>query len=282
MPEFKYRFSLITCTIGRSDDLDKLLESLSAQTFYNFECIIVDQNNDDRLLPILNNYHEKFRILHIKNPIRGLSVNRNLGLRYASGEIIAFPDDDCLYPPDTLLSIDHLFRETNYDIITCNYRDRSGKTKHPVQEKELNRYNLIPYTNSNVIFIKKGGRKQLSFDEKLGVGAQFGAGEESDFISGLYDDGYTIFYQGNIHVIHEIDVPMDLKRIYHYSRGHGALMKKEIIFRKKYILLFPFLKDLLKSFLGSILFLHKRKIYYNIVRGRLEGFFYYKQENTDA
>ena len=41
--------SLILATVGRTDELTRMFESLATQTFSDFEVVVVDQNEDDRL-----------------------------------------------------------------------------------------------------------------------------------------------------------------------------------------------------------------------------------------
>ena len=53
----QYFFSLIVCTVGRSQDiLEQLLISLTIQEYSDFEIILVDQNLDDRLISLVEKY----------------------------------------------------------------------------------------------------------------------------------------------------------------------------------------------------------------------------------
>ncbi len=80
------RFSLIVATLGRTAELQRLFESLERQTHRDFEVIVVDQNTDGRLLPILDAFATKLTIRRLTS-IPGLSRARNVGLREATGEL---------------------------------------------------------------------------------------------------------------------------------------------------------------------------------------------------
>ena|SRR5208337_53067 len=92
--------SLVVATVDRVAELERLFVSLDAQSYRDFEVIVVDQNPDDRLLPVLQQ-HTDLAILHLRSG-RGLSHARNVGLLAAQGDILAVPDDDCWYPEQLL------------------------------------------------------------------------------------------------------------------------------------------------------------------------------------
>ena len=91
------RFSLIMATLGRFDEIRIFLDSIDLQNYTDFELIIVDQNEENILGDIILPYKKKFYINHIRIKEKGLSLARNVGIKYAKGDIIAFPDDDCIY-----------------------------------------------------------------------------------------------------------------------------------------------------------------------------------------
>ena len=102
------RFSLVVATLGRTTELQKLLKSLDQQTHRDFEIIVVDQNTDDRLLPVLSTFENRMEVRRLIS-VPGLSRARNVGLGTITGNVVCFPDDDCWYPSDLLARLNQLF-----------------------------------------------------------------------------------------------------------------------------------------------------------------------------
>jgi len=73
------------------------LESVYAQTYRNWEIILVDDGSTDDTRSILDRHMVRLRYHHQEN--RGTAAARNAGLRKARGELIAFLDDDDLWLP---------------------------------------------------------------------------------------------------------------------------------------------------------------------------------------
>src|ERR1700759_5362286 len=120
------RFSLIIATLSRTTELRQLLESFTQQEFSDYEVILVDQNDDDRLQQVVDEFAGRVPIERIFSP-KGVSTARNYGIREASGELIAFPDDDCWYPPGLLARVDQWFRDhQRYSILAVGAVDETG------------------------------------------------------------------------------------------------------------------------------------------------------------
>src|ERR1700760_3815566 len=94
-------FSLVVTTLGRTSELSTLFRSLRDQTCRDFEVIIADQNQDDRLKAFLEGIDPGFPLKRVQSG-GGASRGRNDGIDAASGSIIGFPDDDCAFPPRLL------------------------------------------------------------------------------------------------------------------------------------------------------------------------------------
>jgi len=86
--------SVVICTYNRRDYLARCLDYLQCQSNPNFEVIVVDGPSDDGTKELLESWRGRIRI--ISNPLRNLSVSRNLGIEQARGDIVAFIDDDAI------------------------------------------------------------------------------------------------------------------------------------------------------------------------------------------
>ncbi|MEB3283274.1 MAG: glycosyltransferase family A protein [Lyngbya sp.] len=105
------RFSLIVATKNRVEEVERFLRSVAAQDHQNFEVILADQNPDDRRVNLVKKYGKTFPLKHPKIVQPGTSRARNQGRLMADGDIIAYPDDDCLYPPGFLTQVAQFFQK---------------------------------------------------------------------------------------------------------------------------------------------------------------------------
>lgn len=86
--------SVVICTYNRRDYLARCLDYLQCQSNQNFEVIIVDGPSDDGTKELIADW--KGRIKFSENRERNLSISRNIGIELASGDIVAFIDDDAI------------------------------------------------------------------------------------------------------------------------------------------------------------------------------------------
>lgn len=93
-------FSVIIPTYNRATLLNRTLESVLAQTFKDFEVIVVDDGSTDNTASVTASYQGKVRFFRQQN--RGPGAARNLGAKHAAGRYLAFLDSDDLWFPWTL------------------------------------------------------------------------------------------------------------------------------------------------------------------------------------
>jgi len=221
--------SLVVCTLGRTRPLGRLLESLAGQSYRAFEVILVDQNPDDCLAPVLA-AHPDLPLARIRSE-KGLSRGRNAGLKQANGDIIGFPDDDCWYDPGVLDAVDRFFAShPEIDFLSGRTLDAEGAesvNRYWPESGPITRANVFGTGNSNTIFVRREVLAGVrGFDETLGVGAStpFQAGEESDFLLRSLAHGHRGFYDRDFIVRHD-QILETLARLHAYSVGFGRVAR---------------------------------------------------------
>jgi len=231
--------SLIVATLGRSTEMERFLEHADKQSYCKFEVIVVvDQNSDGRLEDIIKRYESRMAIIHLRCS-SGLSKARNAGIRVSSGESIAFPDDDCWYPPSLLESIVTLFgKNTNWDGLTGRIVNEmnsvSGDARFDTESGYITLPNVWRRVCSATIFFTRETVEAIgNFDEELGPGAgtPWGGADDIDYVARAIKAGRTIFYDPKICVFHpDLSVAAQtdrLRRAYSYGAGMGRVWMKQ-------------------------------------------------------
>lgn len=94
------RVSVIIPTYNRADLVQQALASVKAQTYRDFEIVVVDDGGTDGTFEVLSADREIRVLRHAGR--RGVSAARNTGIHAARGEWLAFLDSDDLWQPDKL------------------------------------------------------------------------------------------------------------------------------------------------------------------------------------
>ena len=117
--------------------LSACISSILAQTFTDFELILVDDGSPDSCPALCDAAAAKdsrIRVIHQKNC--GLSGARNAGLDAAEGEWIAFVDSDDTITPDFCAKLYHAAQEAGAQMAVCNYR-QVDEALTPIREQYL-------------------------------------------------------------------------------------------------------------------------------------------------
>jgi len=200
-------FDLVLATVDRVDEVGLLLESLERQTHTAFRVLLVDQNEDDRLGPLLSE-HPSLEVMRLRSE-RGLSRARNAALELTRADFVAFPDDDCIYPDDLLARIARRFADAPaLDGLTVRSADANGSSaaSWSRQPATLDRTNLWNRAISYTIFLRGPVVRELDgFDEKLGLGSgqASSSGEEIDLLLQALERGARIDFDPELIVLHE-------------------------------------------------------------------------------
>jgi glycosyltransferase involved in cell wall biosynthesis len=112
-------FSIIIPIYKVEDYLCECISSVLAQTFLDYECILVDDGSPDNCPDICDEYaskNERFRVIHQENA--GLSIARNVGINIAGGEYIVLLDGDDLFASNLALqNLYNIIQETKTEVI---------------------------------------------------------------------------------------------------------------------------------------------------------------------
>lgn len=120
----KIKVSVIIPVYNVEKYLDRCVQSVLNQTLKEIEVILIDDGSMDSSLTICNKYAEKDqRVQLYSNKNVGQGLERNFGIKKATGKYIAFLDSDDQYKEDTLEKLYQKAIENNADIVSGGYAD---------------------------------------------------------------------------------------------------------------------------------------------------------------
>jgi cellulose synthase/poly-beta-1,6-N-acetylglucosamine synthase-like glycosyltransferase len=108
------KISVVVCTYNGHNSIGECLEGLSGLEYPEYEVIIVNDGSTQETADVINYFSRKYGFKAITTDNRGLSSARNTGLEAASGEIVAYIDDDAFPDPDWLNYIALSFTSTTH------------------------------------------------------------------------------------------------------------------------------------------------------------------------
>jgi glycosyltransferase involved in cell wall biosynthesis len=115
--------SVIVPIFNVAQYLEECLRSLAAQTFSDYEIILVNDGSTDDSPKIALEFQTRFpetvKLLSQKN--RGLSAARNLGIEQSCGKYLSFVDGDDWVSPDFLQELICASQKVNATLVVCNY-----------------------------------------------------------------------------------------------------------------------------------------------------------------
>jgi glycosyltransferase involved in cell wall biosynthesis len=193
------------------------------------ELIVVDQNDDDRVIPLVEALPGYITVLHLRLKEKNVSAARNAGLASSSGEIIAFPDDDCWYPAHLLNRVDAWFGENrDYSVLAVGAIDSAGvpSGNRWIQDAcDISPVNVLRTTFCSSLFVSDLARsRRILFDPKLS------RGEETDFILRLLATGLRGRFDRELHIHHPrrdmLSGTVSRARAVSYGAGMGRLVRR--------------------------------------------------------
>ena len=116
------KVSVIMPAYNRETYIRESIDSVLAQSFTDFELIVVDDGSTDTTAAIVESYTDS-RIRLICQPNGGVSVARNTGLEASQGQFITFLDSDDLYYPDFLKTLYRLIQSKRAEMVFSDFSE---------------------------------------------------------------------------------------------------------------------------------------------------------------
>jgi O-antigen biosynthesis protein len=222
--------SVVICAYNAERTMRQCLESLRQLDYPSFEVIIVDDGSGDATPKIAAEFPE-FRL--IRQPNRGLSTARNVGLKAALGELVAYTDSDCVVDPHWLtLMVREMIEGELGGCGGPNYAPHEegwiegcvaaspGAPCHVLMGDDRAEH----LAGCNMVFVKAALEDVGGFDPQFTA-----AGDDVDICWRLMEAGYSLGYCPSAFVWHFRR--NTVKAYYRQQRGYG---KAEAMLYRKY------------------------------------------------
>ena len=168
--------SVIVTTYNNEKYIKACLDSLVAQTFQDFEIVVIDDGSTDQTSKVLNQYSANSRLKIHHQPNAGVSAARNQGLKLSRGKFVCFVDSDDYVAKNYLEKlVAPLLQDSTIDISVCGYQEiyQDRQASYPLKPQLLTGFQAT----KNLLL------NQRDFDVLLGI----------NFIKNLCSP-ITIFY----------------------------------------------------------------------------------------
>jgi GT2 family glycosyltransferase len=238
------KISVVIPTV-RAGTIEQAVESIRRQSHSNLELIVVAQGGDPSLAQAVERIRksdDRFIVECLTE--KGVSVARNRGIERAQSDVVAIIDDDCEADVNWLATIATIF-DADPDIQLVGGQlvappplQRFGRcpSVSPAEilyQPSEHSYHAPPgfeMLTANMAFRKVAWEKVGGFDELLGPGTAFGAGEDPDFVLRIEAANLTMRSTGRAIVTHTNGYRYGLRAqhtmLKGYARGQGALAAK--------------------------------------------------------
>lgn len=249
--------TVVVCTRDRPQGLKACLESMRGLAHPAFEIIVVDNApTDETVRGIVESYSkEDGRFRYAREPHPGLSWARNRGIGHATGEIVAFTDDDVrvdqwwirgllrgFHRRGDVACVTGLVASASLERASEQYFDArvwwASSCKPQIYDGGHSPIGmgmgLHPYaaggfgTGANFAFRTEALREVGGFDESLGAGSPCGGGEDLDIFVRLLRRAFAIAYEPAALVWHEhrADEGALNRQMYSYGKALSAYLFK--------------------------------------------------------
>ena len=154
----KKLISVIVPVYNSEKYVNRCIDSILNQTYENLEVILIDDGSSDGSLKICESWAEKDnRIKILKQKNSGVSSARNLGIENASGDYVAFVDNDDWLRPEMYETMLSLAEKEKSDVTVCKFINVDEKyNRIKIKESNLSAEHfknpIYFFLNNNIFF----------------------------------------------------------------------------------------------------------------------------------
>lgn len=237
--------TVVICTANRAPDLAFMLREFAKVKIPPHTCVdllIVDNASTDNTRSVVEEAsgYLELPVHYAYEPRKGSGYARNCGVACATGEIIAWTDDDCVVSEDWLIRITAHFESKDAPDLLGGRIELFDKGYYPIAVKTstiAETMNNLSFPGSvllscNMAFHRKLIQRIGDFDARFGAGAPLKGGEDADFVYRAYSAGCKVVYVPDVLVYHNHkrvtrDQVVRARRGYAFS--DGSFLTKHII-----------------------------------------------------
>ena len=147
-------FSIIIPLYNRPQEIKELLESLTLQTYRNFEVLVLEDGSVNDAADIVKTFEDKLNVRYFVKKNEGQGFTRNYGFERANGDYFVIFDSDCLIPADYLQIVND-YLKTNW-LDAYGGPDDAHPSFTPVQ-KAISYSMTSPFTTGGI----RGNKKAI-------------------------------------------------------------------------------------------------------------------------
>lgn len=230
MSHMEPSISVIIPTHARVTQLTACLESFTRLQYppHRFDLIVVDDGTDPPIEPAIRDFKQHLNMLVLRQEQSGPAAARNRGAAHATGEYLAFTDDDCAPAPDWLHALARKLRDHPDGLIGGQVLNNLPENTFTTASQLLVSYLYDYYNNEpgDARFLTSNNMavsKKL-FDQIGGFDGQYcrAAAEDRDLCDRWLHEGNRIIYTPDAVIRHSHALTLRSFWRQHFTYGRGA------------------------------------------------------------
>lgn len=223
--------SINLCCYNSEEFLEETLQSIFAQTYKDWELVIINDGSTDSTESIIKEYIKQgYPIVYYRQENHGLGYSRNEALKRSSGKYIAFIDHDDIWLPGKLEKQVPLFNDPEVDLVYGNYyqinknasKRQIGANKPQPRGDVFRRFLKHYPVNLQTVMVRKSSLARLKslFDPVLKMS------EEYDLFMRLLYNGKADYLDMPVAEYRIHDAMSSIRKMDHYPVENKYILQK--------------------------------------------------------